>query len=101
MSIGERLKKAMEYADSSAYKLNKATKISQSTIGRILKNENIPNRTTLLLICEFLGVNIDWLETGTGEMIASKANNIEVEYLNAETSSIMFVPLVTQYSTLE
>jgi phage repressor protein C with HTH and peptisase S24 domain len=97
MSIGERLKKAMEKAGSTAYKLNKATKISQSTIGRILKDENIPNRTTLLMISENLKVNIDWLELGIGEMNAFD-NQMEAIMVDYNQMNVMFVPLVSTYA---
>ena len=51
----------MENTDSTAYKLNKATGISQSTISRVLKDEGVPNRSTLLTICDYYGVNLNWL----------------------------------------
>jgi transcriptional regulator with XRE-family HTH domain len=65
-SIGERIKRSMDNKGLTPYKLHKETKISQSTIGRILKNENDPNRSTIDAISKALGVNSDWIQTGEG-----------------------------------
>lgn len=97
MDVGERLKKAMEYAGFSAYKLNKETKISQSTIGRILKNESEPNRSTLLPISSALGVDVDWLLTGEGKMVTKK-NDSNALALSYSEMNVMMVPLVSTYA---
>lgn len=57
-TIGERIRKLMMERDLTPYKVSKATGISQSTIGRILKGESEPNRSTLVLLEDFLDLNL-------------------------------------------
>jgi len=95
MSIGKRLKDVMNSSDSTAYKLNKATGISQSTISRILKDEGTPNRTTLTTICDYYGIQIEWLLSGTGQKEMSQNGQNADLYIQ---ENIMNVPLVNQYA---
>jgi len=95
MTIGQRLKEVMESNDSTAYKLNKATGISQSTISRILKDEGAPNRSTLTTICEHYNINLEWLINGTEPKEAQKQLNNANVYIH---ENIMNVPLVNQYA---
>ncbi|WP_194141063.1 XRE family transcriptional regulator [Flavobacterium hungaricum] len=102
-SIGERIKQSMENKGFTPYKLHKLTSVSQSTIGRILKNENEPNRSTIEAISKVLEVNPDWITTGEGvkakkyteneeEVIKNKNGNKFQELPNGKF--IMTVPLV-------
>ena len=102
-TIASRLGKYMSDNEITPYKLYQLSKVSQSTIGRILK-EGKANRSTLTAICDALGVNVDWLETGTGDVGKNMVNEpstvyeIEVKYLNGLNSSLKLVPLVNQYA---
>lgn len=66
-TIGGRLQKAMDVRNYTPYRLFKDTGISQSTIGRILKNEgkNKPNRTTINTLGFAMEVNPDWIYDNT------------------------------------
>lgn len=97
MSIGERLFKVLNVKGVTAYKLNVLTKISQSTIGRILKNESVPNRSTLSEIAKALDINADWLEFGTGEMEVKK-HEPEAISINFSEMNTMYVPVVSAYA---
>lgn len=66
-TIGSRIRELMESKNFTPYKLHKHTTISQSTIGRILKDENVPNGSTIDSIANFLGVNSEWIKTGEGQ----------------------------------
>lgn len=67
MKIGVRLKEITDSKSITPYKLSKLTNISQATIGRILKDETIPNRSTIYIIANALQVDGEWLMTGKGE----------------------------------
>ena len=47
--------------------------ISESAVSNIERGRNKPSGSTLMLLCEKLGINRAWLETGEGEMF-DKAN---------------------------
>lgn len=66
MSLRIRLKETLANKDLTPYKLSQGTGISQTTIGRLLKEETNPNRSTIDIIARFLKVNTDWLMTGEG-----------------------------------
>lgn len=102
-TIGDRIQQSMENKGFTPYKLHKLTKVSQSTIGRILKNENDPNRSTIEAISKALEVNPDWISTGEGvkdqtypneedDIIQNKNGNKFRELENGKY--IMTVPLV-------
>ena len=42
--------------------------ISESAVSNIERGRNKPSGSTLILLCEKLGINREWLETGEGEM---------------------------------
>lgn len=90
MSFTEKLKSLMIEIQLSSYKLSKMSGVSEMAIGRILNNVSNPNSSTKKSLCDALGVDENFNKIVT--------NDIEVSFLNAETSSIMFVPLVTQYA---
>jgi len=96
-SVGNRLKYVMESSGSTAYKLNKSTGISQSTISRILKDEGVPNRSTLLTICDHYNISLDWLTDGIG--VKDAVNHVnEASHTYYNDNNIMYVPLVNQYA---
>ena len=47
--------------------------LSESAVSNIERGRNKPSGSTLMLLCEKLGINRAWLETGEGEMF-DKAN---------------------------
>ena len=51
--------------------------ISESAVSNIERGRNKPSGSTLILLCEKLGVNREWLETGEGEMFAPTTEQAE------------------------
>lgn len=45
--------------------------ISESAVSNIERGRNKPSGSTLVLLCEKLGINQHWLETGEGDMFRS------------------------------
>lgn len=66
-SIGLRLQAVMDEKEASAYAVAKNTGISESTIGRILKDKNTPNQETIFLISDYLEIDPRWLKLGVGD----------------------------------
>ena len=52
--------------------------ISESAVSNIERGRNKPSGSTLILLCEKLGINREWLETGEGEMFAPEAEQAEI-----------------------
>ena len=51
--------------------------ISESAVSNIERGRNKPSGSTLILLCEKLGINREWLETGEGEMFAPTTEQAE------------------------
>lgn len=51
--------------------------ISESAVSNIERGRNKPSGSTLILLCEKLGINRAWLETGEGDMFALGAEQAE------------------------
>ena len=52
--------------------------ISESAVSNIERGRNKPSGSTLILLCEKLGINRAWLETGEGDMFALCAEQAEI-----------------------
>ena len=55
--------------------------ISESAVSNIERGRNKASGSTLILICEKLGINREWLETGEGEMFAPTTAQAETAKL--------------------
>lgn len=75
MSIDERIKSVMFFFRKSGTDLAKDLGITKSTITRTLKGETLPSSKLLIPLGEKLGVSIDWLLFGEGEMLREKKEN--------------------------
>ena len=51
--------------------------ISESAVSNIERGRNKPSGSTLILLCEKLGIDREWLETGEGEMFAPTTEQAE------------------------
>ena len=51
--------------------------ISESAVSNIERGRNKPSGSTLILLCEKLGIDREWLETGEGEMFAPTTEQSE------------------------
>ena len=61
VSFGEKLTKRMEELGISAYKLSKATGISQTIIGYYKTGKNTPTVDKATIIADYLDVSVDYL----------------------------------------
>ena len=88
--LGERLKKAREYAGLSQEALAKKLKIGKRTLIDYEKGASEPKVSIVKNIAEICNVNTNWLLTGEGEMFRKKEDSVEfvnmtaVPVLNAE-----------------
>ena len=55
--------------------------ISESAVSNIERGRNKPSGSTLILLCEKLGINRAWLETGEGEMFEPTTDQDETAKL--------------------
>lgn len=67
-SFPDRLKKAMSELGFSNYKLSKASKVSQSTIGRWIKGVSTPQEAQLSVVSDILEVTSEWLLTNGSDL---------------------------------
>ena len=51
--------------------------ISESAVSNIERGRNKPSGSTLILLCEKLGVNREWLESGEGDMFEPTTEQAE------------------------
>ena len=51
--------------------------ISESAVSNIERGRNKPSGSTLILLCEKLGIDREWLETGEGDMFAPVSEQAE------------------------
>ena len=78
--IRKRLKNLMEEKGATGYSLNQKLGISATTISKYLNGKIIKaDNTKLKAICELLGKNLEWLETGDMSTDEISDTNIDVE----------------------
>ena len=56
--VAENISSLCEKRNISKYRLSQMSGISQSSLGRIMKQESLPSLVTLEKICEALGVSL-------------------------------------------
>ena len=64
MKLSQTLDKLMSERDVSAYKISKATGISDRLIGYWRKGEKLPGAENLLTIANYFGISVDYVLTG-------------------------------------
>lgn len=80
-----RLKKAMQAAGVTQYKLSRMSGVPQPTISRILKGvSRIPTADKLEALADALDISFGWLMSGDGPMGADDAKRAEAQYREAE-----------------
>lgn len=72
MTVGDRLKYVLELKDVTPYKIGKDIPVSRAMIGNYISGENEPSVKNIILIAEYLGVNLNWLLTGKGDIFQNK-----------------------------
>ena len=64
----KRIKEARKAKGLTLKQLGTLLGTSESAVSNIERGRNKPSGSTLLLLCDNLGVNREWLETGKGDM---------------------------------
>lgn len=64
----KRIKEARKAKELTLKQLGTLLGISESAVSNIERGRNKPSGSTLMLLCDNLGVNREWLETGKGDM---------------------------------
>ncbi|TFD95502.1 helix-turn-helix domain-containing protein [Dysgonomonas capnocytophagoides] len=95
MTVGDRLKYVLELKDVTPYKIGKDTPVSRAMIGNYISGENEPSVKNIILIAEYLGVNLNWLLTGKGDIFQNKVESEDSGYKldNNEKQSTVNEPI--------
>lgn len=72
MSFRERLRESIEKKGVTSYKIAKDTSLSRASIDRYISGNSSPDIDKVNIIASYLGVSIDWLVSGNGEMFLNK-----------------------------
>ncbi|GHS85545.1 hypothetical protein AGMMS49957_01810 [Synergistales bacterium] len=72
MAIGERILQALNYSGKNQADLARYLSTKPSTVTGWIKEGRIPSANSVIPICEFTGVGVNWLLTGEGDMFVDK-----------------------------
>ena len=73
LPIADKITSLREKRDISKYRLSQLSGISQSSLGRIMAQENLPSLITLEKICTALGVTLSqFFQEGNSENLTEK-----------------------------
>ena len=72
MSIKERLREAMDVKGLTIKALSDLSKIPYRSLQNYLRGEREPNAEALVALGTHLGISIDWLLTGKGEVVGAE-----------------------------
>ncbi|EOD4106643.1 MULTISPECIES: helix-turn-helix domain-containing protein [Enterobacter cloacae complex] len=72
MSIKERLREAMDAKGLTIKALSDLSKIPYRSLQNYLRGEREPNAEALIALGTHLGISIDWLLTGKGEVVGAE-----------------------------
>ena len=73
--IADKITSLCEKRDISKYRLSQLSGISQSSLGRIMAQENLPSLITLEKICTALGVTLSqFFQEGNSENLTEKSS---------------------------
>ena len=89
--IADKITSLCEKRDISKYRLSQLSGISQSSLGRIMAQENLPSLITLEKICAALGVTLSqFFQEGNSENLTEKQKEVLWNDLNAnEQETVM------------
>lgn len=75
--VGERFERALDfiYGDKNNKKISEKYEITQQSVGQLKKKKAI--NETISFICENEMINLNWIQTGKGEMFVSENNEIQ------------------------
>lgn len=92
--VGERFERALEfiYGDKNNKKISEKYEITQQSVGQLKKKKAI--NETISFICENEMINLNWVQTGKGEMFISETkenqkndNNYHIDLLNVRAGA--------------
>ncbi|WMX15302.1 helix-turn-helix domain-containing protein [Aureispira sp. CCB-E] len=77
MTVHERLEKVIRKSKKNANSLASEINVSHTAISRALRGETLPSSKILIPLGEKLGISIDWVLFGVGEMFMDSSKVIE------------------------
>ena len=85
--IADKKTSLCEKCDISKYRLSQLSGISQSSLGRIMAQENLPSLITLEKICAALGVTLSqFFQEGNSENLTEKQKEVLRIWNNLSTN---------------
>ena len=85
--IADKITSLCEKRDISKYRLSQLSGISQSSLGRIMAQENLPSLITLEKICIALGVTLSqFFQEGNSENLTEKQKEVLRIWNNLSTN---------------
>ena len=79
--IADKITSLCEKRDISKYRLSQLSGISQSSLGRIMAQENLPSLITLEKICAALGVTLSqFFQEGNSENLTEEQKEVLIGY---------------------
>ena len=79
--IADKITSLCEKRDISKYRLSQLSGISQSSLGRIMAQENLPSLITLEKICAALGVTLSqFFQEGNSENLTAGNSNVNAAW---------------------
>ena len=97
-SINKRFTELMSFLTKRGSDLAKELDVTKATITRTTKGDTLPSSKLLIPLGKKLGVSIDWLLFGDGEMFRAETktnskekddlNNKELQYLSRENKQL-------------
>lgn len=85
----DRIKKVRKTNNLTMEQFGNRIGITKSSVSLLESGKNSPSEQTLRLICKEFNVNIDWLQTGNGEMRQHLTKNQEI---GAFANEVMNLP---------
>lgn len=95
MTIGDRIERIMIDKGYSKNRLAKQIGIHPSTLNNWITGKTKADSLKLDALCGFLGINLEWLITGEGDMLQKEVKD-EAAIINHP--NIKMIPLVSQYA---
>ena len=104
--IADKITSLCEKRDISKYRLSQLSGISQSSLGRIMAQENLPSLITLEKICAALGVTLSqFFQEGNSENLTEEQKEVLKIWndlsTNEQETVMFFLCTVERYSIIK
>ena len=104
--IADKITSLCEKRDISKYRLSQLSGISQSSLGRIMAQENLPSLITLEKICTALGVTLSqFFQEGNSENLTEEQKEVLKIWndlsTNEQETVMFFLCTVERYSIIK